>query len=202
MIIYSLLYTLAFLIAAPLLALFSKKSRNYLASFRQRMGLFDSRADPDKRPSIWVHAVSVGETNAAKSLVAELKRRYPEHAILVSTTTVTGQTTARNELDADKYCFFPFDWRFAIKRVIRRFNPQLCIVMETELWPNFISVLNSRRIPLVLANGRISDRSFSRYRIVRWLFVLPCAQESQRLSSSLTPSTMWSAPLEPTAVCV
>ena len=169
MIIYSLLYTLAFLIAAPLLALFSRKSKNYLSSFRQRLG-FVKATIIDSRPSIWVHAVSTGEANAAKSLVAELKEKYPEHAIIVSTTTTDGQETARDNLDADDYFFFPFDWRFAIRRVIRRFRPQLCIVMETELWPNFISVLNSRRIPLVLANGRISDRSFGKYRAMRWLF--------------------------------
>ena len=167
---YSLLYTLAMLLVAPFMLLHPRLRSKYLPSLRERLGPTASAVNATGRPSIWVHAVSVGEALAAKTLVAELRRRFPEYAIVVSTTTETGQRIAETELRADAFFYFPFDWKFAIRRALRATNARLCVVMETELWPNFIRVLSRRGVPLILANGRVSDRSFRRYRRLKWLF--------------------------------
>lgn len=177
---YSLFYTLAFCLLFPLLLINKKNRDKYLSTLSQRMGKIDSAINPEKLPAIWVHAVSVGEALAAKSLVARLKETYPEHLVLVSTTTSTGNKIAREELDAHGVFYFPFDWKFAIRRVINAINPQLCIVMETEIWPNFSRCLRQNNIPLLLANGRISDSSFSGYKKFRFLLA-PILKHYHRL---------------------
>lgn len=168
--IYSLLFTLAFLLATPVVLLLPKLRRKYLATFKQRLGGGLDQLNPEKEPAIWLHAVSVGEALAAKSLVVSLRAEFPGYRILVSTTTTTGQEIARKHLNADGFFYFPYDWKFAVRRSLRRTGARLCVVMETELWPNFVRTLHGKGIPLVLANGRISDRSFKRYRRYRWFF--------------------------------
>jgi tetraacyldisaccharide 4'-kinase len=158
------------LLAAPIVLLRQSLRKKYLPSARERLGVRKHDINPDDKPSIWIHAVSVGEALAAKSLIAALRREYPDHLILISTTTLTGQDIARKQLQADGYFFFPFDWKFSVRRSLKATNARMCIVMETEIWPNFIKVLNERRIPLILANGRISDRSFRKYTKFRWFF--------------------------------
>lgn len=167
---YSFFYSIAFCVAAPFLLLSPKSRGKYLGTFRQRLGFRSAPIDTGGRPAIWVHAVSVGEALAAKSLVAELKRRHPDCAVIVSTTTTTGQEIAQRELGADALFYFPFDWRFAYRRLLKGIDVRLCLAMETELWPNFTHVLQEKRIPLLLINGRISDRSFGGYRKHRWFF--------------------------------
>jgi 3-deoxy-D-manno-octulosonic-acid transferase len=167
--IYSLFYTLAMLLAAPLLLLRAGTRRKYLHSAAARLG-FGEPLNPECKPAIWLHAVSVGEALAVKSLVAELRSRLPGFLIFVSTTTATGREVAEKNLDADGFFYFPFDWKFAMRRALRSTGACLCIVMETELWPNFVRTLARRKLPLVLANGRLSDRSFRSYRRFRWFF--------------------------------
>ncbi|HUX07551.1 MAG TPA: tetraacyldisaccharide 4'-kinase [Acidobacteriota bacterium] len=168
--LYSLLYTLAMLLAAPFLLLSGRTRKKYLLTAAARLGSGSVKLNPERKPAIWLHAVSVGEALAAKPLVAELKRKLPDFLIFVSTTTSTGREVAEKSLDADGFFYFPFDWKFAVRRALRSTGAHLCIVLETELWPNFIRTLSRRKIPLVLANGRISDRSFRRYRRFRWFF--------------------------------
>jgi len=168
--VYSLLYTLAMLLVAPFLLLGGRTRRKYLHSLSARMGFTGPPLNPDGRPAIWLHAVSVGEALAARPLVAEMRRLLPGFLIFVSTTTSTGREVAEKNLDADGFFYFPFDWRFAVRRALRSTGAGLCVVMETELWPNFVRELARRRVPLVLANGRISDRSFRRYRRLRRFF--------------------------------
>ena len=168
--LYSLIYTLLMVLAAPFLLLRGKTRRKYLHSFLDRLGVAGGSLNPEGRPAIWLHAVSVGEALAAKPLVAQLRRRLPGFRLFVSTTTATGREVAEKNLDADGYFYFPFDWRFAVRRALRSTGAGLCVVMETELWPNFVRTLAKRRIPLVLANGRISDSSYKRYRRLRWFF--------------------------------
>ena len=117
--------------------------------------------------AIWIHAVSVGEVLAAKPLVEGLRRRMPGRAVYVSTTTETGQRLARERLRcADGVFYFPLDWVSPVRRALRQMRPAMVIVMETEIWPNFLREARNFRIPVVFANARISERSFARYR--RW----------------------------------
>jgi len=122
------------------------------------------------RPVIWLHAVSVGESIAARPLLKALRKRYPDHAILVSNTTETGRGTASSFPEKDLCIYFPFDFLPAVRRALDSIRPELVIIMETEIWPNFTREAATRKIPVILANGRISDRSFGRYLKFSWFF--------------------------------
>jgi 3-deoxy-D-manno-octulosonic-acid transferase len=122
-----------------------------------------------KRP-IWLHAVSVGEVMAARSLIESLRRRYPLKKIALSTVTPTGNRVAKSLIQQGDLLFYlPLDLSFIVKKVVDKINPALFIVVETEIWPNLISYLYKKGVPVVLVNGRISDRSFVGYRIVKFL---------------------------------
>ena len=125
--------------------------------------------------TIWVHAVSVGETMAARPLLKALKARYPRHRIVLSTVTETGQGVGESIGDVDLCIYFPFDFRFSVNRLLKTIRPSLIVVVETEIWPNFLRCARLLDIPVVLANGRISDKSFGGYRRFAWVFrsVLP-----------------------------
>ncbi len=128
------------------------------------------KGDTEAR-AIWVHAVSVGEVLAAKPLVEGLKRRFPDRAIFVSTTTETGRRLARERLaSADGIFYFPLDWIVPVRRALRTIRPALVIVMETEIWPNFLRESRRGGIPVVFANARISERSFARFE--KWRFLV------------------------------
>lgn len=122
------------------------------------------------RPVIWLHAVSVGEAVAARPLLKALRSRYPNHAVVVSNTTETGKSTAAGFPEVDLCLYFPFDFLPSVRAILRSVKPRIIIIMETEIWPNFSREVASRNIPLLLANGRISDRSFERYLKFRWFF--------------------------------
>lgn len=167
--LYSFLLTLAFLALLPYFAWEAVTKRKYLNNLAERLGRVPARWREDKRPAIWLHAVSVGETLAALPLLKALRVRFPSHRLVVSTTTATGQQVARERAtEADGVCYFPFDWRFAVRRALRLIRPQAVILMESELWPNFLAECRAQRIPVIVANGRISDRSFKRSQRVRW----------------------------------
>lgn len=121
--------------------------------------------------AIWIHAVSVGEVLAAQPVVAGLKARYAGRGIFVSTTTETGQRLARERLKAVSGVFyFPLDSSGAVRRALRTIRPSIVIIMETEIWPNFLRIAYEEAVPVVFANARISKRSFARYK--RWKFLL------------------------------
>lgn len=134
----------------------------------------------NNRPVIWLHAVSVGEAIAARPLLKALRTRYPGHAIVLSTTTETGRTLAATFPEKDLCIYFPFDFLTGVRRSLGSIRPCLIIIMETEIWPNFTAEARRRRIPLLLANGRISDRSFRGYLRFSWFF-----RQSLRLFSRL-----------------
>jgi 3-deoxy-D-manno-octulosonic-acid transferase len=120
---------------------------------------------------IWIHAVSVGEVLAAQPLIDGLKRLYPSAVIFVSTTTETGQRLARERLQtADGIFYFPLDWVVPVRRALRSIHPFLVIVMETEIWPNFLREAHRAGIPVVFANARISEKSFARFK--QWEFLV------------------------------
>lgn len=122
------------------------------------------------RPVIWLHAVSVGEAIAARPLLKALRSRYPHHAIVVSNTTETGRTTTSGFPEVDLCLYFPFDFSLSVRAILGSVRPRIIIIMETEIWPNFSREASRRNIPLLLANGRISDRSFKRYLKFAWFF--------------------------------
>lgn len=166
------LYVLLSYLAAPLvvLLLFWKglSNRAYWERFEERFGFGRSRLDG---PSIWVHAVSVGEVVAASSLIAALAGRYPQFPIVVTTVTPTGAQRVRDLFgDVVLHSYAPYDTPGSVRRFFGRMQPRLAIVMETELWPNMYAECGARGVPLVLANARVSPRSVERYRRFLGLF--------------------------------
>lgn len=163
------LYTLGLaLVMLAYLPLFLARSLGRPGAARllvQRLGWLDGLPPA---PRCWVHAVSVGEATAAIPLVEGIHRLWPELNIVVSTATATGATIVRERLGhLATHCYFPFDFSGPVRRAIRAINPAFFVNLETELWPNFFRELYRRGIPAMIANGRISDRSFRRYRLVR-----------------------------------
>jgi len=113
---------------------------------------------------IWTHCVSVGEFNASKPLIQKLMSQYPNHQIVISTSTITGFNAVNNYYKNNvKHCFFPFDIPIILGSFIRKINPEICILLETEIWPNLIHILKKKNIPTALINARLSDKSFQRY---------------------------------------
>jgi 3-deoxy-D-manno-octulosonic-acid transferase len=166
--IYSLLLGLACLILLPRFLLDAFRHGKYVAGLRERLGAL-SPINAEGRPVVWIHCVSVGETQAARPLVQGIKARFPETLIAISTITVTGQNLAREifKEDAAKVFYFPFDWRWVVRRTLRAINPNTVVIMETELWPGFLRECKRQQIPVALVNGRLSEQSFKRYRLIK-----------------------------------
>ncbi|MDQ3070238.1 MAG: 3-deoxy-D-manno-octulosonic acid transferase [Acidobacteriota bacterium] len=169
------LYTVAifavFVLASPYFLYQALRYRKYVGSLPQRLGYLPLSFNLDADDSIWIHAVSVGEVLTARALVPELRARYPRLRLFVSTTTMTGQQVARTHLqDVDGVFFFPFDLTFIIRRTLKLVRPRLFIVMETELWPNLLRECRRQAIRTALVNGRISARSYPRYKLARFFF--------------------------------
>ena len=164
--IYSLLLAFGFLILLPRFVYDAFKHGKYITGFGERLGRI-SRATA--HPLIWIHCVSVGETQAARPLIAELKKQLPHYRLAISTTTVTGQTLARDIFKdtAELIFYFPFDWRHTVRRTLDALNPEAILIMETELWPAFLRECAQRQIPVAVLNGRLSERSFRRYRVFK-----------------------------------
>jgi len=138
----------------------------YLSNLKERLGLAFPALEklPAERPAaIWLHAVSVGEVLAGVTLAKRLKEEVPERALVVSTTTITGQALANERMPfADAVIYFPLDWAFCARRALAAVRPALVVVLETEIWPNFLREAARRNVPVVFVSGRISDRSFAR----------------------------------------
>ena len=165
--IYSLLMGLAALLLTPYWVVKGLRHRKYFSNLKERLGSsFPALAKLNAGPagSIWIHAVSVGEVLSGITLVRQLKAAYPDRPLIVSTTTITGQTLARERLPfADAIIYFPLDWSFCVRRALEAVHPSLVLVLETEIWPNFLREAGRRKIPVLFISGRISDRSFARY---------------------------------------
>src|SRR5690242_21743224 len=135
------------------------------------MGYLPVSFNLDGDSSIWIHAVSVGEVLTARAILPELRERYPRLKIFLSTTTMTGQTIAAKQLQyVDQVFYFPFDLGFVVERTLRLVKPRLFIMMETEIWPNLLQACRRNGVKTVLVNGRISSRSYPRYRMARPFF--------------------------------
>lgn len=164
--LYEVALYLVLLFTLPYFLLIGILRGKYLSNIPERLGRYHARAESH---DLWIHAVSVGETLAARPVVEEILRQRPETSIVFTTTTITGQAQARRLYPAATVTYFPFDFAFAVKRFLDQHRPRVFATMETEIWPNVTRLANTRGLRLVLANGRISDRSFPRYRAARIL---------------------------------
>jgi 3-deoxy-D-manno-octulosonic-acid transferase len=171
------LYSLLTYLAAPLFSLVllfrGLRDRTYWHNFRERYGFGPVLS----QPCIWVHAVSVGEVQAAAALVNSLRERYPDIPLVVTTFTPTGAGRARALFkDRAQVRYLPFDLPGAVRRFFNRIQPRIAVIFETELWPNLYHECGRRRVPLVLASARLSARSVDRYRRLGALFRETLAQ--------------------------
>ena len=159
--LYSLLGYM--LLPVMLLRLLIKSIKNY--QYRQRVGERFGFIVNAPVPIIWVHCVSVGEFRAATVLIEELINDYPDHRLLVTTTTPTGSAAVIEHYQQRVlHFYFPFDIPFIVNRYIKKINPSICILLETEIWPNLIRSLNKKHIPVILVNARLSQRSLIKYK--------------------------------------
>lgn len=168
--IYSALLAVTLLLSLPYWLLQMSRHGKYHAGLWERLGRVPERLTSHSvQPTIWIHAVSVGEVVAVIGLVKELKRRNEKLRIVVSTTTDTGQKLARKEFGEANVFYFPMDFAFAIRPYLRALRPQLLVLAETEFWPNVLRLTHAAGARIAVVNGRISDRSWPRYRRFRGL---------------------------------
>ena len=186
-----ILYDLIFIIFAIIYLPYFLLKKKPHQGFTQRLGFLPTHLKLE-RP-IWIHAVSVGEAKIAGVLAKQLRQFYPKKRFVFSTVTTTGNRIVRSFQSKDDFIFYlPLDLSFITKRVINKLRPCICIIMETEIWPNLITQLNKINVPVVLVNARISDRSFLGYRIIKPLlksilnkinlFCVQSQRDAQRLS--------------------
>lgn len=161
-----LLYNLLLIGVSPAILLVLLVKKRCRRGLSWRLGL--RLPDPAPGPTIWVHAVSLGEVVAVAPLVRALRRRYPGWRILVSTVTETGREAVEQRLaGAATHCYAPLDFPWTVSRVAKAINPAVYLFVETERWPNLLRILTRRGVPCLLVNGRMSSRTFSGYRLVR-----------------------------------
>ncbi len=167
--LYSFLLAIGSILALPYFLFIARRDGKYLENFRQRLGILPD-FDSENSPVIWLHCVSVGETNAAIPLVEELKKQFSNYKLVVSTTTLTGQKLAgevfKNE--ASLVFYFPFDFGFAVRRALKKIQPKAVLIMETEIWFNFLRECRKKKIKTVIVNGRLSEKSFRNYHLIRF----------------------------------
>jgi len=166
--LYSFLTAVVFVVASPYFLYQALRHNKYVGSIAQRLGYLPVSFNLDGDESIWVHAVSVGEVLSARPLMSELRASYPKLRLFLSTTTLTGQQLARRSVpDVDAVFYFPFDWTLTARRTLNVVRPRLFVMTETEIWPNLLRECKQRSIRTLMVNGRISYRSFPRYRLIR-----------------------------------
>jgi len=166
--LYSLFALALFVAVSPWLLYQAIRHGKYVESFAQRLGSLPVSFNMDAEPSIWIHAVSVGETLSVRPLIRDLRQRYPRLRIFLSTTTMTGQQLARRSVpDVDAVFYFPLDFAFVVRRTLDLVRPRLFLMMETEIWPHLLRECHRRGVKTAIVNGRLSSRSYPRYRLVR-----------------------------------
>src|ERR1700731_4643251 len=191
--LYSVLLALAMLVTLPYWVFQMLRHGKYRAGLGERLGRVPVRLRTASRetasaqpvspnnpgsqfsPLIWVHAVSVGEVMAIRGLVEDIRRRFAQPRVVVTTTTDSGQALARKNFGDDNVFYFPMDFGFAIRPYLQTLHPKLIIIAETEFWPNFLRLAHARGSSIAVVNARISDRSWPNYHRFSWLLrkVLP-----------------------------
>jgi len=160
------IYLVAAIALSPMVAYRALRHNRYKTGWSERFGDVH-RKNPDT-PCIWLHGVSVGEVNATKTVVAELETQYPNHDIVITTTTDTGYARAKALYGSDfMVCYFPLDLSLFVRRAFDQLRPDMCLLMELEVWPNFLKDAKRRHVPIAVINGRISDRSYLSYKRFR-----------------------------------
>ena len=160
-ILFNLLIFLGCLIYFPYLFLKRKLHR----AFWMRLGFIPKGLKvSNQKQTIWIHAVSVGEVMSVLGLIGKLKQKFPQHQIVLTTVTMTGYALAVSRTqDVDLVLYAPLDFSFVVRKYIDLIRPQIYIVAETEIWPNLFRLLKKNSVPIILINGRISDRAFKNY---------------------------------------
>ena len=197
--LYSLALAVAMLLSLPYWLYQILRHGKYRTGFVERLGKVPARLRvADAAPSnsqrvIWAHAVSVGEVLAVSGLVEEMQRAFPQHRVMMTTTTDTGQELARKRFEEENVFYFPMDFAFAIRPYLRALQPELVVLAETEFWPNFLRLAHAGGARIAVVNARISDRSWPSYRRFRLalrgmlahvdLFLAQTEEDSARLQS-------------------
>lgn len=165
--VFDFLYLLAAIALSPVIIYRMVRFNRYRTGWSHRFGKIH-RKDPALRKCIWLHAVSVGEVNATKTIVSELKNKFSQFEIVMTVTTDTGFARATEVFGESVHLFyFPFDFSPVMRRAFTNIQPTVCLLMELEVWPNFLETAYNFRAPVIVVNGRISDRSFSRYKKIK-----------------------------------
>ena len=163
-IIFDSIYLTASVLGAPYILFKMLTSERHRSGLYQRFGIVSERAS--KKPGIWIHGASVGEIITAKSIVDKIDREFPEWETFISTTTNTGYSVAKQNFSGKPIFYFPVDLSWITRKVLRRIRPSCIILIELEIWPNFLVSVYEENIPLIIVNGRISNKSFKAYRII------------------------------------
>jgi len=187
---YNLALLVVLVVGAPWWLFRMATTKKYRQGLLERLGLIPSRLRKQlaglnrERPLIWIHAVSVGEVLAVSRLVKTLDAALPKSFVVLSTTTRTGQALARERFGANRVFYCPLDLPWAVRAWLNALQPRLFVLAETEFWPNLLSGCYRRKIPVAVVNARISDRSWPRYRRLRWLWQPFLSRLSQVLAQS------------------
>jgi 3-deoxy-D-manno-octulosonic-acid transferase len=170
--VYNVLITLAFLLVLPLLPLLFLGGERFRAGFKQRLGWYSiESAISSKAPRpLWIHAASVGEVRSVRGLTEQLKWRFPDRAIILSTLTQTGNLTARQNPAIDRVIYLPLDLCWTVRRALAVFDPAVLIFIETEVWPNLLRQAHRKGLPTILLSGRVSEKAFNNYCRLTWFF--------------------------------
>jgi 3-deoxy-D-manno-octulosonic-acid transferase len=169
--LYSVATLITLVVLSPYFLYQALRHHKYVGSLGQRLGYLPVSFNLDGDDSIWIHAVSVGEVLSARPIIGELRKRYPALRVFLSTTTLSGQRLAkRSVVDADAVFYFPLDFAFAVRRTLDIVKPRLLILVEKEIWPNVLRECRRRGIGTMMISGRVSRRSFARYRLIRPFF--------------------------------
>jgi 3-deoxy-D-manno-octulosonic-acid transferase len=171
--LYNILFAIFFCLTVPYYFLKMWRRGNWRAGFRQRFGHYGVKIKQavTNRHVLWMHAVSVGEVNLCTQLIRALEPRVPNLKIIVSTTTTTGMGELEKKLPSHiGKIYYPIDWRACVNRAVAALNPRAVVLVEAEVWPNFLWKLKDRRTPVFLVNARLSERSYRGYRWFRFLF--------------------------------
>ena len=185
---YNLVLLAALVVGAPWWLWRMVTTHKYREGLAERLGKTPATlaALGRERPLIWLHAVSVGEVLAVSRLAGELDHAFPGHRLIISTTTRTGQELARKRFGRERVFYCPLDLPWAVRAYLDAIQPRLLILAETEFWPNLLSGCFRRGIPVAVVNARISDRSWPRYRLLRWLWRPFLSRLSRILAQSET----------------
>lgn len=192
MFLYSLALAFVLAVTAPVWGWRMLRQGRYREGLRERVGAVPARlsAFVQGRPVVWLHAVSVGEVMAATRLVAEMEAELPNYAVVISTTTPTGQQVARERFGVDRVFFYPMDLAFAVRTYLRTLQPRLVVLMESELWPRMLVECDRAGIPVAVVNARVSDRSLPRYMALRLIW-RPLLRRVSLLAQSGEDARRW-----------